>query len=191
VPGSAVIRGAKQRPVSHKKIREVAEKYHIIGFEAEDLKTRLNTLCALHDYIVASDNMRFAVSRNTTLVYADSLDEIAALQQFDKNCTITEAVVTHGPGTIYRKNSKFNYRISLRHTKCSDEMRNNIAKFISLYKDDAKPCGSLHKWALGKIWWAYTESHFFIDVKDEKMKTVLDIMAPGMTSSMYTIHSDK
>jgi len=191
VPGSSVIRGAKHRPVSHERICTRAEKYHIHNRAPEGLALLLDNLCNLHDYIVQSEDMRFAASRNTTIAYTNNIDTIHELLAFDKTGVITEASVTCEPGTIYRKNSEYKYRIPFRHVKCGKDVRENIAKFLTSYDADVRSSGSLLRWAFGKYWWQHTETHFFIDVNDAKMQVVLDLMAPGVTSKIYTIISDK
>lgn len=110
----------------------------------------------------------------------------------DRPLTLTQCIVDRPRQTIKRRKADHKYRIMFRHKLCSDSMLTGIKTFVETYKDNIAVSSSLHQFLTktGRTKWynsAALESHYYVDVNDEKLKVMLDMLAPGATGEVLEI----
>lgn len=112
---------------------------------------------------------------------------------YNYNINLTRVVIDRPRNTIKLKKSDWKFRLKFRHVVCSESAYLGLNEFIKTYKEHCGISISLEKFLAKRKWspLTTTESHYFIDVADEKLATIFEIMAPGILDRVLTIISDK
>lgn len=185
IRGSAVLRGIGSGKLT---IQDVAAKVKGKTYWDWNSQSQFGTEKSVNAHAMKSlyllfDSMpdiKIAITYDGLLIYCNSLDFIERIKlPMSVPYEVTKININRPEGTIYKRNSKFKYRMQFRHRKCSDTSRDGLLSFIKMYGGLISPSKALVSWLETPVR-DYIHSHFFIDVNDDKLGAVFDLMIPGI-----------
>lgn len=146
-----------------------------------------------YDRIRHMEFVQINFTADNIIIYSNDLsciDELGCFKKCKGKITVREANVTLEKDSIFRKNSKYKFRVYLKQVKDARPNNKNVLNFLTTYKDHTKPSPTLKLWAQYESHRGLQE-HSFFDLDDVDLVTVFSIMAPGIKTRLIRVISDK
>jgi len=173
---------------------------------AYDDEKCLESLLAAYDLISSIRDIKIVVSHQWVTIYSNTLSFVPKVQKYVSEhlhtarhapsrvdeVIVTTAEIDRPRDSIRRKRSDYLHRIKLRHIQPKEFQFHGIKSFVETYLQHIRVSESLIQ-TLQRPHRTYIsfESHYFIDINDRKLATLLEIAAPGTVDKVLQIIVDK
>ena len=141
----------------------------------------------------SAEGVQINYTSDNITIYANDLEVIDEMKnhQLSKNVIrILEANISVPEGCIYRKNSKYKYRIILKRNPQNKHNKKNLILFAKIYNEYVK-ISSGFEWFLNTPQLITAQTSYHFDINDQSLSTMFDLIVPGSRLKTVRIISDK
>jgi len=143
------------------------------------------------------DQVKLQFLRDKLFLYTNDIDHFTALENLNVfiSMTITEIVQDRPRNTVKARYPGFEIRAYLKPMHIAEQQKNNLIKFINDNEQSLRTNIGLERFINlppTKFNHLVLRDYFFIDLRDQRLLSVLDIMCPGMIrKTIDIIYDDK
>ena len=164
-------------------------------FIPEQIEPRL--MIANQWFLDHTQDVKLQFFRDKVFIYTNAkehFDQLADLDVFD-SLNITEINLDRPKGTVKARYPGFQVRSYFRSMHITEAQRDSLASFVNTNQQDIRTNIGLERFLnmdSKRIAYFTLRDYFFVDLRDERLLSVLELMCPGMVrKTMDIIYDDK
>ena len=148
-------------------------------------------------FIDNRQDVKLQFLKDKVFVYTNDIEHLNELKELDvyERLTVTEIKLDRPRGTVKARYPGFQLRAYFRPMQITEQQRNNLMKFINDNEINLRTNIGLERFIKSspkKYNYLTLRDYFFVDLRDERLLSVLELMCPGIVrKTMDIIYDDK